>query len=717
MKFEGNERSMTSPVLLPRILMLAVILANLQNPGLAQEEAGTAVAPLKAAKTSDLKVTERSSAKSAAKTVVRSEAKPADGYVEDKADKSEKAEKIEKKEKSDKTEAASEASDANIDTKADASAVPPNINSQLRTASQLMVGGKYPEAVEVFKQVIAVAPNNVDALAGMGMALGRQQKLDDADTQFNRVLELDANNPVAHCGKAMTLLSRLQSTNESDKKQRKTYLKEAGRECNKALDADPRVVEAHYLLGKVYKEEGRLDRAEQAFAGACKLDPKYANAWAYLGLVQVLQAKYAPGEESLRKAIAISANNSTAYFGLGEMYAKQGQFDKAVREYGMAIYKNPNNDAIHIAYGQAEQQLGEYIAAQREFSEAIRLRPDNPEGYLCLAASFMTRGDVLNAVVKLKQGLQVVPNDPSLHLAIADANIRLGKISQAIADYEIVLAVNPASSEAARGLARAFYVRSIRESTGGFVRSDEFTKARDLLNKAVAANPNNLQIRYAQAALSSLSSQFPNLEQLPQPVSVEDKAALGEAYLAQNKFKESDELLRKAFNESTDAQVVFSIADNALATSDLDVAETAYRRALAFVNSDTRGRQGLEVVARARQDGKQAFNQAQDYLQKRNFVPASEKYHDAIYGDPRNPDARLGLAQSLERLTFSLPNDNARNYREAARSYRLYISLTPSMPANVQEKFLKRVSKMDEMAAKFDGSVPAKTAADRNSTR
>jgi tetratricopeptide (TPR) repeat protein len=593
----------------------------------------------------------------------------------------------------------------------------PNVSSQMRTASQLMVDGKYPEAVEVFKQIIAVVPNNVEALAGMGMALGRQQKLDEADAQFNRVLEIDANNAVAHCGKAMTSLNRLQATIASDKKQRSALLKQAGRECNKALDADPRVVEAHYLLGKVYREEGRLDRAEQAFGGAAKLDPKYANAWAYLGFVQVQQGKYSVGEENLRRAISISANNSTAYFGLGQMYAKQGQFDKAVREYGMAVYKNPNNDALHIAYGLAEQQLGESVAAQREFSEAIRLRPDNPEGYLCLASSFMAHGDVLNAVVKLRQGLQAIPSDVPLHLAIADANIRLGKIIQAIADYEFVLTATPSSSEAARGLARAFYVRSLRESTGGFLRADDYAKAKDLLSQAAGANPTNLQIRYAQAALLALSGQATNLTPMGVPTTIEERVALAEALLALNNFRESDEQLRRAINESVDPAQVFNIADSALASSDLELAEAAYRRALSFPNSDTRGRQGLEVVARARQDGKSAFNQAQDYLQKRNFLPASEKFHDAIYGDPRNPDARLGLAQALEKLTFTLPNDNARNYREASRSYRLYIALTPSMPPSVAEKFMRKVAKLDEQAAKFDGSVPTKTASDRNNLR
>lgn len=681
MKMEKNEHRWASSLLFSRFLIITSVLLNAQISSCAAAVAQEEAAPSPASSSPPVKPAK----------VTRTANEP--------------------------TQTETSATEDAPEAKAAVEPAVPNVSAQMRAASQLMVDGKYSEAVEVFKQIIAIVPNDVEALAGMGMALGRQQKLDEADAQFNRVLEIDANNAVAHCGKAMTSLNRLQATSESDKKQRSALLKQAGRECNKALDADPRVVEAHYLLGKVYREEGRLDRAEQAFAGAAKLDPKYANAWAYLGFVQVQQGKYSVGEENLRRAISISVNNSTAYFGLGQMYAKQGQFDKAVREYGMAIYKNPNNDAFHIAYGQAEQQLGESVAAQREFLEAIRLRPDNPEGYLSLAASFMTRGDVLNAVVKLRQGLQAIPSDVALHLAIADANIRLGKVTQAIADYEFVLTTIPSSGDAARGLARAFYVRSLRESTGGFLKADDYNKARDLLSQATGANPTNLQIRYAQAALLALSGQAPSLTPMGVPTTIEERAALAEALLALNNFKESDEQFRRAINESVDPAQVFNIADNALASSDLDLSEAAYRRALSFPNSDTRGRQGLEVVSRAREDGKSSFNQAQDYLQKRNFLPAAEKFHDAIYGDPRNPDARLGLAQSLEKLTFTLSSDNARNLREASHNYRMYISLTPSMPPSVAEKFMRKVAKLDEQASKFDGSVPTRTASDRNGLR
>jgi Tfp pilus assembly protein PilF len=167
---------------------------------------------------------------------------------------------------------APEGNDASHDQKAQTKPTV-NINRQLQAAGDCMVDGRYADAADVYKQALSLSPESVEALAGLGMALGRQNKLDEADEQFDHVLTIDAKNPVAHCGKAMVLLNRFTNSKDTSGKTRAQLLKDAGRECNKALDADPRVVEAHYLLGKVYREENRLDRAEQAFSGAVRQYP------------------------------------------------------------------------------------------------------------------------------------------------------------------------------------------------------------------------------------------------------------------------------------------------------------------------------------------------------------------------------------------------------------------------------------------------------------
>jgi tetratricopeptide (TPR) repeat protein len=582
-----------------------------------------------------------------------------------------------------------------------------NINRQLQAAGDCMVDGRYADAADIFKQALSLVPDNVEAMAGLGMALGRQNKLDEADEQFDKVLTINPNNAVAHCGKAMVLLNRYSNAKDNSGKPRAQLLKEAGRECNKALDADPRVVEAHYLLGKVYREENRLDRAEQAFSGAVKLDPHYSGAWVALGMVQTQREKYGPSLESFNQAISVSPNNATAYFGRGQLYAKQGQTDRAVKEYNMSLYKNPNNPAVHLALGKAMDQQGDSIAAVKEFQEAIKLKPEDPEPYVELANDYESRGELDNSIAKLRSGLKIMPNEPSLRMMVGSANMRAGRLDEAIADYLNVLSVQPKSTDAAQGLVRALFVKSQREPGIIIERTGDFQRARTLIGQVVEGNPDSLVARYAAAELAAIAGETPALDSIGVPKTDADRLALAEANLAQYKYAEADELFKRAVYNATKAKDCFAIADLAYSLRALDAAETAFRKGLTFVNSDARARKGLDAVTTARQTAQQDFQQADELYKHRMFDQATTKYFSAVFGDPRNIDARLGLAQSLEKLPASQAGPNGRAYRMALLEYKLYLKMAPPYAVRDVQKYNRKIARLDELVRKSEGTAPA----------
>jgi tetratricopeptide (TPR) repeat protein len=596
------------------------------------------------------------------------------------------------------------------------------IDRQLGAAGDLMVEGRYADAADIYQQILTIAPDNVEALAGYGMSLGRQNKLDEADTQFDKVISLAPNNAVAHCGKAMVLLNRLQSAKDSSGKSRNQLLKEAGLECNRALDADPRVVEAHYLLGKVYREENRLNMAEQAFSGAVKLDPHYSNAWVALGMVQLQHEKYGPAQETFKQAISVNPSNSSAYFGLGQLYMKQNQMDRAVRELNMSIYKNPNHPEVHLTLGKAYEAQGENVAAVKEFQEAIKLKPDYSEAYLAMANNFESRGELDNAIYKLRPGLQVLPKDPALRLFVAKANLRAGRLDEAIADYQAVLGNGPPANtlvEAAEGLVRCFYVRSLRETTGGFLHAGDFQRAKALLAQLEQTNPESLELKFAAAELAALGGDSPNLDIIGAPKTDSERLALAEAYLAEHRFSEADDLFKKLIYSATKPRDAFALADYAFLVRDLDAAESAFKKGYTFATGDVRAKQGLEAVQKMRQLSNDDFAQGDEMEKRHLYDQAVIRFHGAIYGDPRHADAHLGLAQCLEKVTAAQPQDAARNFREAINQYKLYLQLSPSLAAHQADRVSRKISRLDEQARKLDtGAATVKSASDRvSSTR
>lgn len=127
------------------------------------------------------------------------------------------------------------------------------VSRSVAVADQLLVKGKYARAANYDRAALSRNPRDLNAAVGLGMALGKQFKLDAAEKQFDRVLARAPSNPGAHSGKAMVMLYRLQSSSGTVRRSRHPMLQQAEEESQKALQAEPEIPEAHYTLGMVYK--------------------------------------------------------------------------------------------------------------------------------------------------------------------------------------------------------------------------------------------------------------------------------------------------------------------------------------------------------------------------------------------------------------------------------------------------------------------------------
>ncbi|CAN5383010.1 hypothetical protein BH10CYA1_BH10CYA1_64470 [soil metagenome] len=576
-----------------------------------------------------------------------------------------------------------------------------SVRRDLSAAADLMMDGKYSEAADLYRAVLNTNSNETNALAGLGMALGRQFKLDAADEQFERLLAIDPNNPVAHCGRAMVLLNRLQSSNNTVIKSRTAILKEAGKECNLALDADPRVVEAHYLLGRVYKEEGRNDRASQAFMGAIKLDPHYSNAYAQLGLVQVLLNKLSEATESFKKAIAINSGNSTAHFGMAQVAFKQNRLEAAVAELNISLYQNPNSSPVHQLLGKLYEAQGNTVAAIKEFKEAIRIKPELPGPYLSIASVAESRGDMEMAIAELHAGLELIPNEPELLIRLANDSLRIDKFDDAIKNFELAETAAPSTAAPLEGLTRALYLKAQKEASGAYFASNDCVKANILVQRAIKLNPTNIELRLVDAKLKALSGQAVNVAKIPLPQSDADRPAFAECLMAQGKYNEATDQMYKAINSTSDTAKLFAIGDLALLIKDLPSAELAYKRASSFVGQAERAHRGMDLIFKAREEAKQNLNLANDLARSRQFPSSIDKFRLAAYQDPKVADTHLFFAQTLEKIS----EQTSKTIRETIAQYKAYLELAPGVPAATQDKLQKRVAKLESKALKIEQSA------------
>jgi tetratricopeptide (TPR) repeat protein len=572
------------------------------------------------------------------------------------------------------------------------------IDREVVMADDLMLKGKYADAADLYKEVVNKNPKNVPATVGYGMALSKQFKLDAANEQFDKALAIDPKNAMAYSGKAMTLFNSLQSSSNTVIKNKENLLKSAESTCQQGLAIDPGMPEAHYTLGMIYKEQGRLPEATNEFQEATKIDPQYSEAFAGLGIAKLMQNDLTGAQTAFKQAITLNSGNSTAHYGLGKCYVKQGMNDQAIKELNTSLYQNKNSAPARLAIGEAYAQQGNSVAAISNFQESIRIKPENPDAYMHIADIREQRGDLEHSIAELRSGLEMSPNDPGLHSRIADESLHLEKLDDAIKEYTTVLNSNPQDANAAKGLTRAYYMKANKEATGAFFVSNEYESAKGMLDKAVRMNPNDMELRLAQAKLRSLSGEKIDLNTIGAPTNDGERMAYAEALLAQNNYKDADAQMNMVIANANAPKQVFAVADLALMIKDLPSAEAAYKKAAFFPGNEERVKRGMDQVARAKDDARQNLTLANDLSRRKQLQSAIDKYHAAIYGNPKVGDSHRGLAETLERLS---PQES-KDLKESVVQYKAYIALTSDIPVKELEKLNKHITMLENKAFKLE---------------
>lgn len=572
------------------------------------------------------------------------------------------------------------------------------ITREVVRADQMMLQGKYDEAADLYKGEMTRSPKSVAATVGYGMALAKQFKLDAAEENFNKVLALDPQNAMAHAGKGMITLNRLTSSSNTVIKNREALLRGAEAEVKQALNIDPAMPEGHVTLGNIYKEQGRTDEAISEYKEAIKLDPKYSEGYSQLGIAQLSKDQYADAVSAFKTAVSLNSGNSTAHYGLGRSYYKQGLLDEALKELNTSLYQFRNSGPVHQTLGDVYTAQGNTVAGIKEYQESIRIKPENPDAYLRIADVREGRGDLEMSIAELRSGLEMMPNNPDLHLRVADQSLKLEKLDDAIKEYKTVLDANPQNSPAAKGLTRAYYLKANKEATGAFFVSNEFESASRMIDQAVRMNPNDMELRLAQAKLRSMAGTPVDLASIGTPTNDGERIAYAEALLAQNNFKDEDAQMNTVIGNAADAKQTFAVADLALMIKDLKNAEAAYKKASSYPGGEERAKRGLNMVMKAKDSAKQDLTLADDLARKNQLPSAIDKYHSSIYGNPKVADTRMGIGRALER---SRP-ETSKDLKEAVVQYKAYMALSPDMPAKEVEKMNKKIESLSNKAYKLE---------------
>ena len=167
--------------------------------------------------------------------------------------------------------------------------------------------------------------------------------------------------------------------------------------------------DVHHLLGVSLSLLGQRERALAEFARALELNPRYLEALIHQGLVLYEMGRETEAEDSFRRASAsvlpssdglpapISSRLANQHAELAEAYAEAGALDRAVEQYQRALELGPGFVDLRYRMARLLLESGRSLEAREALEEVLRIRPNFVDACAALGLAHYLSGDALGA--------------------------------------------------------------------------------------------------------------------------------------------------------------------------------------------------------------------------------------------------------------------------------------------------------------------------------
>jgi Flp pilus assembly protein TadD len=229
----------------------------------------------------------------------------------------------------------------------------------LRMAVTHQQAGELDEAAKIYGQMLAVAPDNVDANNLLGVIAHQRGQHEEALTLIGRAIAANPNFAQAHSNLGVALQEQGRSAEAADSHRRAIALapevgeshhnlavalrdlghrEDAIASYQRALDLRPDYPEALRGLGNALREEARLEEAKAAFETLVARHPGNAEDHNILGVIQREFCEIDAAIASYRAALALEPDHVEAAHNLGHALLLNGEFEEGWARYEMRFH-------------------------------------------------------------------------------------------------------------------------------------------------------------------------------------------------------------------------------------------------------------------------------------------------------------------------------------------------------------------------------------------
>jgi Flp pilus assembly protein TadD len=397
-----------------------------------------------------------------------------------------------------------------------------------------------------------------------------------------------------------------------------------------ALVKEPSNTDVLFRLGYVEYRQRKLTEARAHFSSVVKLAPPAYNSRYFLGRIALLENKSKEAVTWLEPVVSSGQTGFDANSQLAKAYADAGEPGKAARVLKSAIAETPWDGALHYRLGRLYTQAGEKELAKDAFETSVRLKSASREDVeiLMRTSQLIAEGNKAQAIEHGARILDRARVDPDSLVALGIVYASSSISEEALRAFERAAGLDP-------NLFQAHFNQGL-----ALLKTGRAKDAIEPLKHAFQLLPQSPE---AAMTLGLAQVMNQNYAEAVAPLEVAWKtdtanarlgALLGTAYLRSGAAGKAVPVLRVVANLKKDDPAARLLLIEALDTS----GDPAHALQLATeAKSQFSASPEIQMLA------------AQQFVKAGNYEEARAAFEHVLALKPGQPEAELGLADSLQK--------------------------------------------------------------------
>lgn len=201
---------------------------------------------------------------------------------------------------------------------------------------------------------------------------------------------------------------------------------QAFEELRKALESEPKNVDALYYLSFVSKE-----LSQNEYQRLLAIAPDSFRVHQLLGEAALSSNNPTEAEHEFAKALEVNPLSAEVSTELAELKRSQSKFDEAITYYMQAEKNGPPNYDVAYGLGACYTYKQEYSQAIDWLKKAVALAPDAVAGRFALGNALFQDGQFAAAIPELQDSLRLEPRMKQAYFLLGRAYSKLGRPEEA----------------------------------------------------------------------------------------------------------------------------------------------------------------------------------------------------------------------------------------------------------------------------------------------